>query len=143
MKAKHKRLTFVGVGVLLLAGAAGLVLAALEDTVVFFFSPTELRNQIPAPDRTIRIGGLVEQGSLERGGNPVRFRITDLKATVPVTYRGLLPDLIREGQGVVASGRLVRGTLEADEVLAKHDENYMPKEVADALRKAGTWQGGS
>ena len=143
MKAKHRRLTIVGVGIVLLAGAAGLVLSALEDTVVFFFSPSDLRTRLPSPDRAIRVGGLIEQGSLERGGTPVRFRITDLKAAVPVRFTGLLPDLIREGQGVVASGRLVNGTLEADEVLAKHDENYMPKEVADALRKAGTWQGGS
>lgn len=143
MKAKHRRLTFVGVGLLLLAGAAGLVLVALEDTVVFFFAPSDLQAQERAPDGRIRIGGLIEQGSLERGGTPIRFRITDLKATVQVSYRGLLPDLIREGQGVVASGLLVDGLLEADEVLAKHDENYMPKEVADALRRAGTWQGGS
>ena len=119
------------------------MLVALEDTVVFFFAPSDLQAQERAPEGRIRIGGLIEQGSLERGGTPIRFRITDLKATVQVSYRGLLPDLIREGQGVVASGLLVDGLLEADEVLAKHDENYMPKEVADALRRAGTWQGDS
>ncbi len=144
MKRKHKRLTFVGLGLLLLATAAALILTALEDSVVFFYSPTDLLSKEAelGPDRRLRIGGLVEEGSVERtdGGAITSFLVTDLQNVVPVTYRGLLPDLFREGQGVVAEGSWRDGRFVASEVLAKHDENYMPPEVADALKKSGKWQ---
>ena len=142
MKRKHRRLTFVFLGALLVAAAAALVLTAFEDNIVFFHSPTDVvENKLP-PDRRMRIGGLVEEGSVKKDIAEARvtFRITDLMNTVTVTYRGLLPDLFREGQGVVAEGRLRDGIFQADEVLAKHDENYMPPEVAEALKKSGKWQ---
>jgi cytochrome c-type biogenesis protein CcmE len=142
MKRKHRRLTFVFLGALLVATAAALVLTAFEDNIVFFHSPTDVvENKLP-PDRRMRIGGLVEEGSVKKDVAEARvaFRITDLMNTVNVTYRGLLPDLFREGQGVVAEGRLRDGVFHAEEVLAKHDENYMPPEVADALKKSGQWK---
>ncbi len=143
MKRKHRRLTFVFLGVLLVATAAALVLTAFDDNIVFFHSPTDVVEKNLPPDRRMRIGGLVEEGSVEKfaGEARVTFRITDLMNTVSVTYRGLLPDLFREGQGVVAEGRLRDGIFHADEVLAKHDENYMPPEVAEALKKSGQWKG--
>jgi cytochrome c-type biogenesis protein CcmE len=142
MKRKHRRLTFVFLGALLVAAAAALVLTAFEDNIVFFHSPTDVvENKLP-PDRRMRIGGLVEEGSVKKDIAEARvtFRITDLMNTVTVTYRGLLPDLFRPGQGVVAEGRLRDGVFHAEEVLAKHDENYMPPEVAEALKKSGKWQ---
>ena len=142
MKRKHRRLTFVFLGALLVATAAALVLTAFEDNIVFFHSPTDVvENELP-PDRRMRIGGLVEEGSVKKDVAEARvtFRITDLMNTVTVTYRGLLPDLFRPGQGVVAEGRLRDGVFHAEEVLAKHDENYMPPEVAEALKKSGKWQ---
>ena len=142
MKRKHKRLTFVAVAMVLLAGAVGLMLLAFEENIVFFYSPTDLAAQQPGPERRLRLGGLVENGSVEKAGEAVtRFRVTDMAKTVTVSFKGILPDLFREGQGVVVQGRLVEGLFRADEVLAKHDENYMPPEVADALKKAGTWKG--
>jgi cytochrome c-type biogenesis protein CcmE len=131
---------------LLLAGAAGvaLVLFALRDNVQFFRSPSDLvENPVP-PGQSFRIGGLVEQGSLVREeGLSVRFIVTDGKHEVPVLYTGVLPDLFREGQGVIAVGqRNASGLFEAQEVLAKHDENYMPPEVVDALKRAGRWEEG-
>jgi len=142
MKRKHRRLTFVFLGALLVATAAALVLTAFEDNIVFFHTPTDVVEKSLPPDRRLRIGGLVEEGSVEKDISEARvtFRITDLTHTVNVTYRGLLPDLFREGQGVVAEGRLRDGIFQADEVLAKHDENYMPPEVADALKKSGQWK---
>jgi cytochrome c-type biogenesis protein CcmE len=141
MKRKHRRFAFVFVGLGLLAVAATLVLSAIEETVVFFRSPTEVLADPAIAQRRIRIGGLVEEGSLQRGaGAVVRFRITDLQQSVAVEYAGILPDLFREGQGVVAEGRLQGVLFVADEVLAKHDENYMPPEVADALKQSGKWQ---
>ncbi len=142
MKRKHKRLTFVGVALLLLASAAALVLTAFEDNIVFFYSPTDLITKTPEPDRRLRLGGLVEEDSIDKqsDGN-VSFRVTDTAETVDVRFKGLLPDLFREGQGVVAEGRFIKGVFVADEVLAKHDENYMPPEVAEALKKSGQWQG--
>lgn len=141
MKPKHKRLVFVGTGLALLAFAAFLVLSAMEDSVVFFHSPTEVVEGTANANRRIRLGGLVEVGSVEKGsGAQTRFRVTDLEATVPVTYTGVLPDLFREGQGVVVEGQLRNGVFVADQVLAKHDETYMPPEVADALKKSGQWQ---
>lgn len=141
MKRKHKRLTFLFIAMLLVASAAALILAAFEDSIVFFHSPTDILAKSPPPERRLRIGGLVEEGSVDKAaGAVVTFRITDLVNTVDVTYRGLLPDLFREGQGVVAEGRFEDGVFHADEVLAKHDETYMPPEVADALKKSGQWQ---
>ena len=141
MKPKHRRLTFVLIGLGLLGIAAALVLSAFDDAIVFFRSPSDLVDHPELGDRRLRIGGLVEDGSVERGsGAVVRFRITDLENAIPVRYTGILPDLFREGQGVVAEGRLRDGVFVADEVLAKHDENYMPPEVADALKKSGQWQ---
>ncbi len=141
MKPKHKRLGFVGLGLGVLAVAVLLVLNALEDSVVFFHSPTEVTEQRVSTDRRLRIGGLVEQGTVQRGGGAeVRFRITDLANTVAVSYTGILPDLFREGQGVVVEGRIRDGVLVADQVLAKHDEKYMPPEVAESLKKSSRWQ---
>ena len=143
MKRKHWRLVFLGGGLGALGLAAGLVLTALNDTLVFFHDPSTLKERRFSPEQRLRVGGLVEESSVVRAddGLTVRFTITDLAHTVPVTYRGILPDLFREGQGVVAEGYLKGSTFEADEVLAKHDENYMPREVADALRKSGNWKG--
>lgn len=141
MKPKHKRLVFVGLGMGLLGLAAILVLSALEDSVVFFHSPSEVAEKQISTDRRLRIGGLVEEGSVQRGpGAEVRFRVTDLAHGVGVSYSGILPDLFREGQGVVVEGRIRNDVLMADQVLAKHDETYMPPEVADALKKSGQWK---
>ena len=143
MKRKHWRLVFLGGGLGALGLAAGLVLTALDDTLVFFHDPSTIWERQFSPEQRLRVGGLVEENSVMRGddGLTVRFTITDLAHTVPVTYRGILPDLFREGQGVVAEGYLKGAVFEADEVLAKHDENYMPREVADALKKSGNWKG--
>jgi cytochrome c-type biogenesis protein CcmE len=141
VKPKHKRLVFVGLGLGILAVAALLVLTALEDSVVFFQSPTEVAEKRVSTDRRLRIGGLVEEGSVQRGAGPeVRFRVTDLANAVAVSYGGILPDLFREGQGVVVEGRIRDSVLVADQVLAKHDEKYMPPEVAESLKKSGQWQ---
>ncbi|SEI08827.1 cytochrome c-type biogenesis protein CcmE [Tardiphaga sp. OK245] len=129
---------------MVLAIAAGLVLNALRDSIVFFSTPQMVaEKQIPVGKR-FRLGGMVEQGSLVRGDNlAVSFKVSDGGATLPVNYKGILPDLFREGQGVVAEGAMdASGVFKADTVLAKHDENYMPKEVADALKKQGRWQEG-
>jgi len=143
VKRKHRRLVFLGIGVALLGCAALLVLSALDESLVFFMSPSEVMANPPPADRTIRMGGLVESGSVERGpGATVTFRVTDLATTVPVRFEGVLPDLFREEQGVVVEGWLgADGTFAAREVLAKHDENYMPAEVAEAIKKSGHWQG--
>jgi cytochrome c-type biogenesis protein CcmE len=146
MKPKRRRLYFVVAGMVLLGIAAGLVLYAMNDTLVFFYSPSELvAKQVP-PGRALRIGGLVETGSVTRDvdGATVHFRVTDTAKTVPVTFKGILPDLFREGQGVVAEGTMgPDGVFMASDVLAKHDEKYMPKEVVDALKKSGRWQEGA
>ena len=143
MTRKRRRLYILGLFLLGLGTATALALAAFRDNIVFFYSPSDLaRLSVPA-DRPVRIGGLVEPGSVERGTGTVevRFRVTDMKNTVAVTYTGILPDLFREGQGIVAQGRIGSdGVFRASEVLAKHDENYMPPEVADALKRAGHWQ---
>jgi cytochrome c-type biogenesis protein CcmE len=144
MTRKQRRMSFVLLGVATLGAAAALVLTALEDSIVFFYSPTDLVTREVPKDQRLRIGGLVEAGSVKRGadGVTVTFAVTDTANTVPVSFRGVLPDLFREGQGVVAEGRMVAGGLfRADEVLAKHDENYMPPEVAESLKKAGVWKG--
>ncbi len=148
MTRKQRRLYIVGGFMLIFAAAAALVLMAFEENIVFFYSPTELARKMEQqpipPERRLRIGGLVEEGSVQRDkdGVTMMFRITDTVEVVQVRFRGLLPDLFREGQGVVAEGGVAAdGAFEATEVLAKHDETYMPKEVADALKEAGQWQG--
>ena len=143
MTPKRRRLSIVVIGLVMLGASAALVLTAFEDNLVFFFSPTDLQAKTVTPEQRIPIGGLVEQGSLEKSkdGLVANFRITDLQNVVPVTFKGILPNLFREGQGIVAAGQLVKGSFIASEVLAKHDENYMPKEVADALKKSGKWKG--
>jgi cytochrome c-type biogenesis protein CcmE len=142
MTRKQRRLVLIGVAGVVLAVAAGLVLYALSDRIVFFNSPSDvIANRVPEGSR-IRLGGLVEEGSIvKEADGTVDFMVTDGAATVPVSYRGILPDLFREGQGVVTEGVLTgKGSLAADTVLAKHDENYMPREVVDALKKQGTWR---
>jgi cytochrome c-type biogenesis protein CcmE len=142
---KQQRLGLLALGMAALGGATALVLVAFNDNLVFFYSPSELKAKAGAPDRRVRIGGLVERESLSRGrdGRQVSFRVTDGASDLTVVYEGLLPDLFREGQGVVAEGRLrADGVFTATTVLAKHDENYMPREVVDALKKSGHWQEG-
>jgi cytochrome c-type biogenesis protein CcmE len=144
MTPKRKRLWLLVGSLCVLGAAVALVLSALSDNLVFFYSPTQMAEKHPGPDRRLRIGGLVEQGSVKKDGQEVRFIVTDLKKTVPVVYRGILPDLFREGQGVIAEGTLgADGVFTAREVLAKHDEKYMPPEVAKALKESGRWQEGS
>jgi cytochrome c-type biogenesis protein CcmE len=141
MKPKTRRLYVVVLALLALGTAAVLVLNAFEDNLVFFYSPSDLvAKNVPA-GQAIRIGGLVEEASLVKDGLDSRFKITDGVRTVAVAFSGSLPDLFREGQGIVTFGRLdAGGTFQAEEVLAKHDENYMPPEVADALKAAGKWK---
>jgi cytochrome c-type biogenesis protein CcmE len=137
---KRRRLWVVVIGLVLLAAATALILTAFRDSIVFFYTPTELAEKPVAAGRLLRIGGLVEDGSVTRAGDVIHFRVTDMKSTLPVVYKGILPDLFREGQGVVAEGTLgTDGTFQARQVLAKHDENYMPPEVAAALKKSGEW----
>ena len=140
MKARHRRFLWIGAGVVALGVAVALVLNAFQSNLVFFFTPSQVVAHEAPASRPFRIGGLVEQGSLTRDANSltVHFRVTDTAETIPVTYTGLLPDLFKEGKGVVAQGTLgADGSFHATEVLAKHDENYMPPEAAEALRKAG------
>jgi cytochrome c-type biogenesis protein CcmE len=140
MKARHKRLGIIAVGMVALGFATVLVLNALEGNLSYFFSPTEVAKGEAPADRVFRLGGLVEEGSVsrEQGAMRVNFIVTDMAERVTVAYDGILPDLFAEGQGVVAQGRLVDDRLfVADEVLAKHDETYMPPEVAAALEAAG------
>jgi cytochrome c-type biogenesis protein CcmE len=143
MTRRKRRLYTVLLGVMALSAATALVLMAFEDSLVFFYSPTEVQAREATPAEVFRLGGLVEDGSVRRlqDGTTVEFRVTDLTHTVAVTYRGVLPDLFREGQGVVAEGSLgPGGVFVARKVLAKHDENYMPPEVAEALKKSGRWR---
>jgi cytochrome c-type biogenesis protein CcmE len=135
-------MVLIGSGVGVLALAAVLVLSALRDSIVFFNSPTDVVEKKIAAGARIRLGGLVKPGTLTRGDElAVRFEVTDGKSAIPVSYKGILPDLFREGQGVVAEGSLdPAGFFKAETVLAKHDETYMPKEVADALKKQGHWK---
>lgn len=140
---KRRRLYAVLAGLTILGIAAALVLTAFEDNIVFFYSPTDLTTKKLRPGQLIRLGGLVEEGSVKKAKDGVvtEFTITDTNETIAVRYAGLLPDLFREGQGVVTQGKLEQdGVFVASEVLAKHDENYMPKEVADALKKSGNWK---
>ncbi|PPQ38949.1 cytochrome c-type biogenesis protein CcmE [Rhodoblastus acidophilus] len=144
MTRKQKRLTLIGSALGVLALAVGVILFALRDNVVFFYGPGELAEKHVGPGTRLRIGGLVKTGTLVHlEGKSVKFEVTDGKGDVSVTYTGLLPDLFKEGQGVVAEGALdTAGVFKADSILAKHDERYMPREVADALKKQGVWQEG-
>ncbi len=140
---KNQRFAAVLAGVVLLGVSVALVLWALQDSVDHFYSPSDLAEKGVGPDQRIRLGGLVAEGSVSRGsdGATVLFSVTDLESTGQVSYLGILPDLFREGQGVVTQGKLNRdGVFVADEVLAKHDETYMPPEVADALKRSGKWR---
>jgi cytochrome c-type biogenesis protein CcmE len=141
MTRKRRRLYFVALGLLGLGTATALMLSAMEDNIVFFFSPTELKDRAISADQRLRVGGLVETGSLQKNGDTVRFSVTDNAETLTIQYTGILPDLFREGQGIVAEGTMgADGVFMARDVLAKHDENYMPPEVAEALKKNGHWQ---
>ncbi len=148
MKPRQKKLLIILAGLVALGGASALVLNAFNENIVFYYTPTQVAAKEAPLSRTFRMGGLVEEGSLKReaDGLTVRFIVTDTAMRIPVTYKGVLPDLFREGQGVVAQGRLQSdGTFHAEQVLAKHDENYMPPEAAEALKKAKahkTQQGG-
>jgi len=139
MKPRQKRFAYIVVAIAAVGLAVGLVLNALKDNVSLYFTPTQVYNKEAPQGRSFRIGGLVEQGSVKReaDGLTVNFAITDLHKSLPVVYKGILPDLFKEGKGVVAQGKMeADGVMHADEVLAKHDENYMPPEAADALKKA-------
>ena len=144
MSRRQRRLVLIGLCLAVLGLAAALALSALRDTIVFFHSPSEIAEKKIEPGTRIRIGGLVKEGTLKRDGLQSRFDVTDGGASLPVTYSGVLPDLFREGQGIVAQGTIgANGVFVASEVLAKHDEAYMPPEVADALKRAGVWQHGA
>lgn len=143
MTRKQRRLSLIGVAGVALSIAAALVLTAMEDRIVFARTPTELVAEVN-PGYAVRVGGLVEEGSVHRDPDTVEvtFRVTDTASSIPVVYGGILPDLFREGQGVVVEGMVDdTGVLKADTVLARHDENYVPKEVADALKDQGVWKG--
>lgn len=144
MTRKQKRLSLILAGLVLLSIAAGLVLYAMRDSIVFFYTPSELAEKTLSPGQRLRLGGLVEKGSVQKAdGATVNFIVTDTIKNLSVTYTGQLPDLFREGQGVVAEGTLdASGIFKADMVLAKHDENYMPKELKDSLKEKGVWQEG-
>lgn len=143
MTRKQRRGILIGTCLVVLGVAVGLVLFAMRDSIVFFYTPSEVVKMAIGPGQRFRLGGLVETGSVARGeGTAVRFVITDRTKTQNVTYTGVLPDLFREGQGVVAEGTLAAdGIFHADNVLAKHDENYMPPEVAKKLKEQGVWRG--
>ena len=139
MSPKQKRLAVIAAIALLLAAAVGLVLGALRENIVFFYTPSEI--PADADGRAIRLGGLVKPGSVQISGLNSDFVVTDGEADIAVRFDGALPSLFREGQGVVAEGRIAGGVLTASNVLAKHDETYMPREVAESLRDKGFWQG--
>ena len=142
MTNKSKRLAVFAVIAALLSGGVFLVLSALQDNIVLFFTPSELTPE-KMTARQLRIGGLVEEGSVQIDGLEARFSITDNAAVVSVLYTGALPDLFREGQGIIAQGRFENNIFRAENVLAKHDETYMPREVADSLKEQGVWKGDS
>lgn len=138
---KKRRIQIIVVAVLALATSTALIGYAMRDGISFFRSPSQIAEAPPAPTEVFRIGGLVEVGSLQRGqGETIRFNVTDGGHTVPVTFTGVLPDLFAENQGMIGTGRLVDGVFEASEILAKHDESYMPKEVVDALKEQGVYR---
>jgi cytochrome c-type biogenesis protein CcmE len=139
---KRRRIQMIVAGAVLLAAATGIIGYAMRDGIEFFRAPSQLAEHPPGPGERFRLGGLVEEGSVVRDGRSVRFVVTDGGARVPVTFSGLLPDLFREGQGVIATGALDGDTFTATEVLARHDESYMPKEVAEALKEQGLFRYG-
>jgi cytochrome c-type biogenesis protein CcmE len=142
MTRKQRRLILIGSSLGVLAIAVALVLSSLRESIVFFNSPTDIAESKTTPGKRVRLGGLVKTGSVERGDNlQIHFKVTDGNKDIPVDYRGIVPDLFREGQGVIAEGHVEPGgTFIADTVLAKHDENYMPREVVETLKKQGHWQ---
>ena len=143
MKPKNKRLSLIIATLTALAASVALVLVAFEDNVVFFYSPSDLVKKRPGPTQKLRIGGLVKKDSIKRepGMTEVSFEVTDLNNSVPVVFNGILPDLFREEQGVVAEGIYREQLFYATQILAKHDEQYMPPEVAESLKKSGKWKG--
>ncbi len=137
---KKRRIRLILIGLALLVSASVIIGYAMRDGIEFFRSPTQVAEDPPSPSERFRIGGLVEEGSLVRGqSETITFSVTDGNETVPVTFKGILPDLFGEGQGMIATGKLVNGTFVASEILAKHDEDYMPKEVVDALKEQGMY----
>lgn len=137
---KKRRIQIIAVAAVALAVSTGLIGYAMRDGINFFRSPSQIAAEAPGPSEVFRIGGLVEEGTLLRGqGDTISFSVTDTAASVPVRFTGILPDLFAEGQGMIATGRLIDGTFVATEVLAKHDESYMPKEVIDALKQQGVY----
>ena len=143
MTPTRRRLLFVGLGLSSLVTASLLALNAFDENLVFFYSPSDLTAKVIESERVIRIGGLVKSGTLMKShdGLVIQFDVTDLQKSFSTIYRGALPDLFAENQGVIAEGRLVNGIFQAETILAKHDENYMPKEVAETLKKSGKWKG--
>ena len=141
LKPRHKRLILAAIVLAAVAAIVALVLNAFQSNLVFFFSPSQVVSKEAPVGKTFRLGGMVEEGSVKRDGTKVHFVVTDTVQKVPVQYVGILPDLFKEGKGVVAQGKLADGVFTASEVLAKHDENYMPPEAAEALKQAK--QGGS
>ncbi|WP_095589808.1 cytochrome c maturation protein CcmE [Actibacterium ureilyticum] len=138
---KQRRIQIIIVAFVALAVSTALIGYAMRDGINFFRSPSQVAEEPPAPNEVFRIGGLVEEGTLLRGqGETVTFRVTDGGASIPVAFTGVLPDLFEENQGMIGTGRYVNGTFEASEILAKHDESYMPKEVVDALKEQGIYQ---
>jgi cytochrome c-type biogenesis protein CcmE len=138
---KQRRIQVIAVAVVALVLSTGLIGYAMRDGINFFRAPSQVMSEPPSPTEVFRMGGLVEEGSLVRGqGGIVTFVVTDGGASVPVTYAGVLPDLFDENQGMIGTGRYVNGVFEASEILAKHDESYMPKEVVDALKEQGVYQ---
>ena len=143
MTPTRRRLLFVGLGLSSLVTASLLALNAFDENLVFFYSPSDLTAKFIGSEHVIRIGGLVKSGTLMKShdGLVIQFDVTDLQKSISTIYRGALPDLFAENQGVIAEGRLVNGIFQAETILAKHDENYMPKEVAETLKKSGKWKG--
>lgn len=139
---KQRRIQIIAVAAVALALSTGLIGYAMRDGINFFRAPSQILAEPPGPAEVFRIGGLVEEGSIVRGqGKTIKFSVTDGGAVVPVTYTGVLPDLFEENQGMVGTGRYINGIFEASEILAKHDETYMPKEVVDALKEQGVYKG--
>lgn len=138
---KQRRIQIIALAAVALVLSTALIGYAMRDGINFFRAPSQVMAEPPGPNEVFRIGGLVEEGSLERGqSETIRFRVTDGGASVPVSYTGVLPDLFDEGQGMVGTGRYINGTFEATEILAKHDESYMPREVVDALKEQGVYK---
>lgn len=137
---KKRRIQIIIAAFLAMIVSFGLIYVATKDGVNFFYSPTQVVTEPPPPDRTFRLGGLVEEGSIRREGETVHFAITDGGNVIPAVYTGILPDLFNEGQGAIGQGKLVDGVFVATEILARHDESYMPKEVVDALKEQGVYQ---